>query len=347
MKMYFCLFEAKKINVLRGYPGQRLTIFVLATETSASFYSKETMKSAKRGEMFWIVACEILILSFGGCSFSNSVPCSYSVQTSSSIRINSEEHGSQVWKGQLGKLRIQLEYTKELTKEDYYWEADLIYNTTKCLNSVLANSRKTYNRPALKNDAIVSPNITDEDMFTPQEIIANSSRRYIEFEGVGSFKLHDQPLDWLFAERVCESEGGHLAVVDSRSKVTSLLDIFSRYPHIPRSSALTNQVYVGITDMRDEGVFYTSTVITAGIRAHDFYVTEKSDKMIRKPVSACLPTRDAGLPFDPRQDQAWLPDEPDDAPPGEDCVTFHTTGKLRDVPCYFELPYICEKGTAL
>nr|CAD7424103.1 unnamed protein product [Timema monikensis] len=196
------------------------------------------------------------------------------------------------------RTKIHLEYTNEVMNEDYYWEADLIYNTTKCLNS---------------DDAIVSPNIKDEDMFTPQEIIANSSRRYIEFEGVGSFKLHDQPLDWLFAERVCESEGGHLAVVDSRSKVTSLLDLFSRYPHIPRSSALSNQVYVGITDLRSEGVFYTST----------------------------------GFPFDPRQDQAWLPDEPDDASPGEDCVTFHTTGKLRDVPCYFELPYICEKGTAL
>nr|CAD7394736.1 unnamed protein product [Timema cristinae] len=196
------------------------------------------------------------------------------------------------------RTKIHLEYTHEVMNEDYYWEADLIYNTTKCLNS---------------DDAVVSPNIKDEDMFTPQEIIANSSRRYIEFEGVGSFKLHDQPLDWLFAERVCESEGGHLAVVDSRSKVTSLLDLFSRYPHIPRSSALSNQVYVGITDLRDEGVFYTST----------------------------------GFPFDPRQDQAWLPDEPDDASPGEDCVTFHTTGKLRDVPCYFELPYICEKGTAL
>nr|CAD7567535.1 unnamed protein product [Timema californicum] len=226
------------------------------------------------------------------------VPCSYPVQTSSSIRINSGEHGSQVWKGQLGKLKIHLEYTNEVMNEDYYWEADLIYNTTKCLNP---------------DDVIVSPNTTDEDMFTPQEILANSSRRYIEFEGVGSFKLHDQPLDWLFAERVCESEGGHLAVVDSRSKVTSLLDLFSRYPHIPRSSALTNQVYVGITDLRDEGVFYTST----------------------------------GFPFDPKQDQAWLPNEPDDASPGEDCVTFHTTGKLRDVPCYFELPYICEKGTAL
>nr|CAD7401454.1 unnamed protein product [Timema poppensis] len=183
-------------------------------DTSASSYSNETMRSARRGEMFWIVACEILLRSIGGCSVSNSVPCSYPVHTSSSIRINSGEHGSQVWKGQLGKLK---------------------------------------------------------------------------------------------------SEGGHLAVVDSRSKVTSLLDLFSRYPHILKSSALTNQVYVGITDLRDEGVFYTSI----------------------------------GFPFDPRQDQAWLPNEPDDASPGEDCVTFHTTGKLRDVPCYFELPYICEKGTAL
>lgn len=38
----------------------------------------------------------------------------------------------------------------------------------------------------------------------------------------------------------------------------------------------------------------------------------------------------------------WFPNEPDNADPGEECVTFHAEGKLRDVPCFYNLPFLCE-----
>jgi len=42
--------------------------------------------------------------------------------------------------------------------------------------------------------------------------------------------------------------------------------------------------------------------------------------------------------------QIWFPNEPDNADPGEECVTFHAEGKIRDVPCFYNLPFLCEKG---
>jgi hypothetical protein len=49
-----------------------------------------------------------------------------------------------------------------------------------------------------------------------------------------------------------------------------------------------------------------------------------------------------GMPFVP-EFPIWFPNEPDNADPGEECVTFHAEGKLRDVPCFYNLPFLCEK----
>jgi len=49
-----------------------------------------------------------------------------------------------------------------------------------------------------------------------------------------------------------------------------------------------------------------------------------------------------GKPFVP-EFPIWFPNEPDNADPGEECVTFHAEGKLRDVPCFYNLPFLCEK----
>ncbi|PSN47673.1 hypothetical protein C0J52_18408 [Blattella germanica] len=49
-----------------------------------------------------------------------------------------------------------------------------------------------------------------------------------------------------------------------------------------------------------------------------------------------------GEPFIPESVSIWFPNEPNDAAPGEDCVTLHVEGQLRDVPCFFNLPFICQ-----
>jgi hypothetical protein len=50
----------------------------------------------------------------------------------------------------------------------------------------------------------------------------------------------------------------------------------------------------------------------------------------------------AGKPFLPKF-PIGFPNEPDNADPGEDCVTFHAEGKIRDVPCFYNLPFLCER----
>ncbi|KAJ9587266.1 hypothetical protein L9F63_019215 [Diploptera punctata] len=47
-------------------------------------------------------------------------------------------------------------------------------------------------------------------------------------------------------------------------------------------------------------------------------------------------------PFMPESVSIWFPNEPNNADPGEDCVTMHLEGKLRDVPCFYNLPFLCQ-----
>ncbi|XP_063224715.1 uncharacterized protein LOC134532224 [Bacillus rossius redtenbacheri] len=122
-------------------------------------------------------------------------------------------------------------------------------------------------------------------------------------------KLHRRPLDWKYAQEVCWREGGRLAVVDTRLKVAALRQVLLARPDVLQSSVLRGQVLVGMNDVRREGVFETSS----------------------------------GEVFEPWNEMVWFPNEPDDASPGEDCVTFHVLGRIRDVPCYYELPFVCER----
>nr|CAD7424102.1 unnamed protein product [Timema monikensis] len=131
---------------------------------------------------------------------------------------------------------------------------------------------------------------------------------YVTYQGVGTFKLHAESRHWNRAKEVCESEKAHLVVVDTQYKVDVLLDLFSRQPHIPAQAILRNQVYVGMSDQVLEGVFYTVF----------------------------------GEPFQPWDESIWAPGEPDEQYPGEDCVTFHQSGKIRDVPCLYSLPFVCQ-----
>jgi len=50
----------------------------------------------------------------------------------------------------------------------------------------------------------------------------------------------------------------------------------------------------------------------------------------------------SGTLFQTDRDSVWFPDEPNNAPPGEDCITLHLEGKLRDVPCFYNLPFLCQ-----
>ncbi|KAJ8871979.1 hypothetical protein PR048_028319 [Dryococelus australis] len=81
---------------------------------------------------------------------------------------------------------------------------------------------------------------------------------YVSYSGTVSLKLHGHPLDWQFAQIVCEREGATLAVVDTPDKVKALQDLLHGNPEVLRASVLGQQVLVGINDVRLEGFFETS-----------------------------------------------------------------------------------------
>ncbi|KAJ9587265.1 hypothetical protein L9F63_019214, partial [Diploptera punctata] len=139
---------------------------------------------------------------------------------------------------------------------------------------------------------------------TPLSIRNNG---YKLFPRVGWFKLIPWAERWSNASKVCEGEGAHLAVPNTIEKVKVFLEIFSNYPDVLEKSILSEQVYVGV------------------FSDHHRHFHTVRDELFEPDFSI------------------WFPGEPDNADPGEDCVTFHRKGKIRDVPCFYNLPFICEK----
>lgn len=128
------------------------------------------------------------------------------------------------------------------------------------------------------------------------------------FKGVGWFKLDNRHLNWAEARDACAAVGAHLAVPDTQERVRVFLTLFQRHSDIPAHAILRQQVYVGVSDPDHNRQFITVQ----------------------------------GKPFAP-DFPIWFLTEPDNAPPGEYCVTFHIEGRTRDVPCFYVLPFFCEK----
>nr|CAD7452195.1 unnamed protein product [Timema tahoe] len=172
----------------------------------------------------------------------------------------------------------------------------------------------------------------DSEEKTPEERNLDETLRqpvgmgYVTYPGVGTFKLHAESRHWNRARDVCESEQAHLVVVDTQDKVDVLLDLFSRQPHIPSRAILRNQVYVGISDQLLEGEFYT---VFGECYFYVHLVHGRHEGVGRER-------------FQPWDQSIWAPGEPDEQYPGEDCVTFHVSGKIRDVPCLYSLPFVCQ-----
>ncbi|PNF42386.1 hypothetical protein B7P43_G02546 [Cryptotermes secundus] len=146
-----------------------------------------------------------------------------------------------------------------------------------------------------------------EEQYESDEVILDSDN-FEYFKDVGWFKLDDRHLDWSEARDACAEVGAHLAAPDTLDRVNVLLKLFQRHPDIPAKAILRQQVYVGISEPSQNRHF----------------------------------TTEQGLPF-ASELPIWFHNEPDNAPPGEYCVTFHIEGRAQDVPCFYRLPFFCEK----
>jgi hypothetical protein len=108
---------------------------------------------------------------------------------------------------------------------------------------------------------------------------------------------------WVEAERDCESEGGHLVVIDDEAENVWLADVATNaVTNLPSSHQL---VWLGLGDHETEGEFRWVT----------------------------------GAPLTLR---LWFDDEPNSLRDIEDCGEIRATGRWNDDRCNADLTYVCE-----
>ncbi|XP_067004404.2 hemolymph lipopolysaccharide-binding protein [Anabrus simplex] len=137
---------------------------------------------------------------------------------------------------------------------------------------------------------------------------------YELFPGVGYYKFHTTPVTWNEAEKICEKEGAHLAIINSEAESGVLALIFARHPKIPGA-------YDGVVS----------------IGFHDKYVEGQYITVFGEPLSSTGFT-------DWSTNGAQQPDNSggSDTNPGEDCGSMHRNGLLNDIRCEYKMPFICE-----
>ncbi|XP_069672851.1 uncharacterized protein [Periplaneta americana] len=146
-------------------------------------------------------------------------------------------------------------------------------------------------------------------LITDQSEYEHYNKGYEYHEGVGWIKLNTSHWQWPEARQGCEDEGAHLAVPDTLLKISVFRQLLKYNADILKRAVLKNQVFVGVYD------------------------PDRSRKLV---------TVVHGEPFQPESESFWFPNEPNNANAGEECVTLHLEGKLRDVPCFYNLPFICQ-----
>ncbi|KAK7789757.1 hypothetical protein R5R35_005176 [Gryllus longicercus] len=131
---------------------------------------------------------------------------------------------------------------------------------------------------------------------------------YEEVPGVGVYRLHARPRSWEEARKTCEREGAQLAVPNSRTEALALMDIHNRCPRL-LPTHFNDYQYLGVHDLYSEGDW--ETVV--------------------------------GDPLNETGYVVWGRNQPDNAHHhGENCLSMNRNGFFNDVPCWTELPFICE-----
>nr|CAD7567538.1 unnamed protein product [Timema californicum] len=129
---------------------------------------------------------------------------------------------------------------------------------------------------------------------------------YTTIDQVGSYKWHLEQKGWDEAEATCQSEGGHLVVINSDKEALFVLDLFSSQKGEVQTDLKSS--HYGVRDNEQDGSFVT------------IY----------------------GTPLSETGYERWARGQPDDENGVEFCIELLRNGEFNDEPCFKELPFICE-----
>ncbi|PSN53548.1 hypothetical protein C0J52_09175 [Blattella germanica] len=126
--------------------------------------------------------------------------------------------------------------------------------------------------------------------------------------GLGHYKLHTNSKNWHNAKLICETEGAHLAIINSEDEVAILKEFRRRLPRL-HSNYLDIIIYLGFNDFEEEGVW--KTIFNKSLRETGFL--------------------------------RWEQDQPANST-NEDCGCINVdSGNLHDCICSDILPFFCER----
>ncbi|XP_070152739.1 hemolymph lipopolysaccharide-binding protein-like isoform X2 [Polyergus mexicanus] len=128
--------------------------------------------------------------------------------------------------------------------------------------------------------------------------------------GIGAHKIHTRAATWNDARKLCNDEGGHLAIVNSIAEEHVLMEIFNRSGPI-KGAAYPDEALLGIHDLYKEGEWVT---LQGDSLAKTGY-TKWSDK--------------------------WG-GQPDNGGGRQHCGALMKEGGMDDVACDVPFPFLCE-----
>ncbi|XP_047108960.1 hemolymph lipopolysaccharide-binding protein-like [Schistocerca piceifrons] len=70
---------------------------------------------------------------------------------------------------------------------------------------------------------------------------------YEKYDGVGFYKLHESPRTWSEAKKICEEEGAHLVIINSKAEEEVIKKVMNRH----------RRLFVGFRYLREENYYET------------------------------------------------------------------------------------------
>ncbi|XP_067002107.2 uncharacterized protein [Anabrus simplex] len=132
--------------------------------------------------------------------------------------------------------------------------------------------------------------------------------------GVGRYKFHAKPETWETARKICFSEGGHLAVVRSKTQEEALKEMFTHHLKIEKTT-WDGAAWLGLTDQHSEGDFITVLGESFSHVGYANWISGKPDSRV------------------------W-----DGFKTDSDCGAFLRSGQLIDLPCSDQYAFFCEQN---